>query len=195
MTARYRRGYCFLTSTLLVLFVLFVVSLSAAEPCQSGLKPGQRPGPYSSVISTGPNRGKSHCYICETEDRPAVVIFARTLNDSLGQLTAQLDKAVAKHEKAQLRAWVTFLNDDQLSLDPKVVKWAQKYALRHVPLGVFEDAGGPPSYRLSADADVTVLLFVKQKVVANFAFREGELTEARRDEVIKALPKILPAKK
>jgi hypothetical protein len=178
-----------------MLAVSSVVSLFAADPCQSSLKPGQRPGPYSAVISTGPNRGKSHCYICETEDRPGVVIFARTLSDPLGKLTEQLDKAVAKQQKAELRAWVTFLSDEQLSLDPKVVKWSQKYALRNVPLGVFEDVGGPPSYRLAADADVTVLLFVKQKVVANFAFRDGELTGARRDEIVKALPKILPAKK
>ena len=38
------------------------------------------------------------------------------------------------------------------------------------------------------DADVTVMLFTKQKVVANFAFRAGELTDKRIDEVVKAVP-------
>ena len=56
---------------------------------------------------------------------------------------------------------------------------------------VFEDVGGPPSYKLARDADVTVLLYVKQKVVANFAFREGELTGARIDEVLKAVPELV----
>ena len=32
----------------------------------------------------------------------------------------------------------------------------RKTALRDVPVGVFENLDGPPSYRLSRDADVTV---------------------------------------
>jgi hypothetical protein len=63
-------------------------------------------------------------------------------------------------------------------------------------VGVFEDVEGPPSYRLHRDADVTVLLSVKQKVVVNHAFRAGELTDAKIAEIVKAIPKITaPAKK
>src|SRR5438094_7023137 len=94
-----------------------------ADSIQSGPQPGQRPGPYAAVISTGPERGKSHCYICETADRPAVVVFARKLSEPLGKLCQQIDQAVTQHAKADLRAWVTFLSDDQPSLDPKVVQW------------------------------------------------------------------------
>src|SRR5437870_2778211 len=55
---------------------------SAAEaPCVSGPKVGQRPGPYSFVMCTGEQRGKAHCFICETLDRPAVIVFARSLSD------------------------------------------------------------------------------------------------------------------
>jgi hypothetical protein len=178
-------------SCLFVCFVCFVVRVRAADPCRSGLQPGQRPGPYAAVISTGPERGKSHCYICETGDRPAVVVFARNLSAPLGKLCQRLDQAVAEHKKEDLRAWVTFLSDDQLSLDPKVVLWSNQYALRSIPAGVFEDKGGPPSYCLAPDADVTVLFFVKQKVVGNFAFRENELTEAKIALVMKTLPRIL----
>jgi hypothetical protein len=39
-----------------------------------------------------------------------------------------------------------------------------------------------------------VLLFVKWKVVANFAFRPGELTEEKADEVLKALPQVVGGK-
>ncbi len=106
-----------------------------------------------------------------------------------------LDQAVADHKAADLRAWVTFLGDDQPALDPEVVRWGQKHAVRNLSLGVFEDAGGPPSYRLARDADVTVLLFVKQKVTANFAFRAGELTEDKVAEVLKALPQLFGEKK
>jgi hypothetical protein len=165
------------------------------EPCNSGPQPGQRCGPYSALISTGPQRGQSFCYVCETGDKPAVVVFARTLTDPLGKLLAQLDKAVAAHQKADLRVWVTFLCDNQTEMDPKVVKWSQQHAIRSVPLGIFEDPLGPPSYRLSKDAEVTVLMFVKQKVVANLAFRPDELNDDKTKEVMNALPRIISEKK
>jgi hypothetical protein len=38
---------------------------------------------------------------------------------------------------------------------------------------------------------VTVLVFVKQKVVANFAFRAGELSEEKVALVMKTLPRIV----
>ena len=177
-----------------VTFVLFASLLLAAEPCQSGLPAGQRPGPYSFVVSTGPLRGQSQCFVCETADRPAVVVFARELSEPLGKLVAQLDKTVADHKKEEMRGWVTFLSEDQPTLDGKVVEWGKKHAVRTMPLGVFEDAQGPPAYKLSKDADVTVLFFVKRKVVANFAYRSGELTDEKAADVLKALPNILPAK-
>ena len=165
------------------------------EPCTSGLKAGQRWGPYAALISTGPQRGQSYCYICETGDHPAVVVFARSLSDPLGKLLHQFDKAVTEHKAAQLRAWATFLSDRQLELDPKVVKWSERFAIRSVPLGIFEDPLGPPSYRLSQEADVTVLLVVKQKVIANFAFRPGELNGDKVKEIMSAVPRILSEKK
>jgi len=168
-----------------------VTALDAQQPWQSGLQPGVRPGPYSSICATGPNRGISHCFICETGDKPAVILFARAVSEPLGKLANGVEKAVAKHKDAELRAWVTILDNDQPGVDPKIVQWSRKHALASVPVAVFEDAGGPPSYKLARDADVTVLLFVKQKVVANFAFRAGELTDARMEEVLKAIPELV----
>jgi hypothetical protein len=167
----------------------------ADEPCTSGPQAGQRCGPYAAVISTGPERGQLFCYICETGDKPGVIVFARSLTDSLGKLVVELDKAVEEHKSSDLRAWVTFLSNDQPKLDPEVAAWAKKNAIRRVPVGIFEDADGPASYRIAKDAEVTVLLFVKQKVAANFAFRAGELTEEKVKEVIGSLSKILEGKK
>jgi hypothetical protein len=180
---------------------LFVVSLClcavpvfAAEPCQSGLQPGQRPGPYSFLVATGPQRGQQHCYVCECANRPAAIVFARTPSDALAGLSKELDKALTTHKKHELRAWTTFLSDNQPELDGKLVQWSRQHGLSNLPVGVFEDAKGPPSYRLNPEADVTVLLAVNQKVVANFAFRAGELNEEKTKEVLAALPKILPEK-
>lgn len=175
--------------------ILFgMIGSAVADPCVSGLSPGMRPGPYSFVLATGANRGQSMCFICETADRPAVLIFARTPNEPLGKLAAQLDKAVAANKAADVRAWITFLHDDQPAFDPQVVRWTQKYGLKTIPAGVFEDLVGPPSYKLAREADVTLVLFVKRKVVANFAFRAGELTDEAAVEVMKAFPRIIENK-
>jgi hypothetical protein len=173
--------------------VLLVVAadLPAQEACKSGLAPGVRPGPYAAVMVTGQQRGQSFCYICDTADKPAVIIFARTMSDELGKLAHALDKALATHKSADLRAWITVLHEDQASVDAKIVQWAKQHAVGTVPIGVFEDVVGPPSYRLAREADVTVLLSVKQKVVGNFAFRAGELTDARIADVLKALPDLV----
>lgn len=164
----------------------------ADDPCKSGPQPTQRPGPYISIVSTGPNRGQSHCFICEAADKPTVIVFARNLSDPLGKLVHQLDKALADHK--DLRTWVTFLAEDQPTMDPKVVAWGQKHATGAVPLGVYEDQTGPPAYLLHREADVTVLFSVKQRVAANFAFRQSEWNEAAVVEVLRALPQIVKAK-
>jgi len=181
-----------------ILFALCLLAGSglaqAAEPCESGLKPGQRPGPYSSVVSTGSNRGQSHCFICETGDRPAIILFAKTPDDSLAKLAAAIDKALVTHKDAELRSWITFLSADQSSFDPKVVDWSRKAGLKGLASGVFEDVQGPPSYKLGKDADLTILLSVKQKVVRNFAFRSGELDAKKIDEIVAAIKDILPKK-
>jgi hypothetical protein len=179
------------------LFSCILTSQSVADdPCVSGLAPGKRPGPYSFVISTGPDRGRDpQCYICKTADLPAVIVFARKPSDPLGKLVGQLDKALVEHKATDLRAWVTFLSNDQAKLDPELVRWSQKHGLKSIPVGTFESESGPVQYQLAANADVTVLLFVKRKVVANFAFRAGELNDEASAEVMKALPKIIEAMK
>jgi hypothetical protein len=182
---------------LLSLSVLTVACTLAAgdEPCKSGLQPSQRPGPYSALIAVGPQRGQQHCYVCEAGDRPVVIIFARSLSEPLGKLVGRIDRAVTEHKTGDLRGWVTFLAEDQTALDPKVVRWSQKHAIKNVPVGIFEDTVGPPTYLIARDADVTVLLSTKQHVVANFAFRAGELNDAAIDAIAKAIPKVLPEKK
>src|SRR5262245_45054576 len=167
--------------------LLLTQTVRADDPCVSGLPAGQKPGPYTFVVSTGKERGQLTCFICETGDNPAVLIFARTPSKELGELVTGLDKVIGDAKNAPLRGWVTFLNADQPKMDPQVVEWGKKHAIKSLPLGIFEDPDGPPSYRLAKDADVTVLLFVKQKVVSNFAFRAGDLTSKARDEVRKSV--------
>ena len=177
-----------------VLVLVVCLATGCADPCKSGPQPSQRPGPYSALVCVGKERGQQHCYICEAGDRPVAIVFARSLSEPLGKLVKKLDGAVKEHKASEPRAWVTFLADDQTKLDPQVVKWAQQHAVT-IPCAVFEDTVGPPTYLLAKEADVTVLLSVKQKVVANFAYRAGELNDAAINEVVKAIPRITSIKK
>ena len=176
-----------------LLAVAVLVSLSGAEPCASGVPVGQRPGPYSFLVATGPQRGQQTCYICETADKPAAVIFARRLSEPLAKLLLKCDAAVAEQPKDAMRAWMTVLGEKTVSLD-ELAKWSKEVGLKQAPVGVFDDPDGPPSYKLHPDAEVTVLLFVKQKVLANFAFRPGELDDAAIAKVAETLPKLVEKK-
>lgn len=172
--------------------VVTLSSCRAADPCVSGVPVGKRPGPYSFLVATGPQRGQQICYICEQADKPTAVVFARNLTDPLGKLLAKLDAEAVAHKPDGFMAWMTQLTDSA-DLDG-LATWAREQGLKNVPVGAFEDDDGPPAYTLNPEADVTVLLFVNQKVVANFAFRPGELTDEAVTAVVKAVPKLFETK-
>jgi len=176
---------CIITAALFVT----AFGLNAEEPAfKSGLAVGQKPGPYAFLLATGPQRGQSFCYICDTGDKPAAIIFARPLNEPLGKLAAKLDQAAADGAVPQFRTWLTLLDDGkQPDLERRLVEWGRTHAIKSMPLGIFEDEVGPPSYRLNREAAATVLFFVKQKVVANFALRASDVTETKIAEIAKAI--------
>jgi len=158
------------------------------EPCVSGTSVGMRCGPYSFLPADGPEKGKPTCYICEQEDKPTVVIFARTLNADAAKLMTLLDAESLRRKDTGFKAWMTLLTP-KADLN-ELNRWSAATGLKQTPVGAFEDVDGPPSYKLAADAEFTVLLFVKQKVVANFALRKGDLTEAKLKDIRAALPKL-----
>lgn len=162
--------------------LLLALALLAAGPVRSGVPVGRRPGPYSFLVATGPQRGQQTCYICDQADKPAAAAFARTLTPELGTLLTKLDAAAAARTDG-FKAWLTVLADPA-DLDA-LAKWSQRQGLKAVPVGGYEGADGPPAYTLSRDADVTVLVFVRQKVTANFAVRK--LTAGAIADVIKAV--------
>jgi hypothetical protein len=178
----------------LSLTLTLTLTLRAEDPCVSGVPVGKRPGPYSFLIATGKERGQQTCYICEQHEgnKPAAVVFARSTTDQLGKLLTRLEAAGASRKESGYKVWMTQLAE-KADLDALAL-WAQKQGLKTIPVGAYEDADGPPSYKLHKDADVTVLLFTKQKVIANFAFRAGELTDQRINEVVKVVPGLFEKK-
>ncbi|MCX7666981.1 MAG: hypothetical protein N2112_15720 [Gemmataceae bacterium] len=157
----------------------------SAEPCISGIPVGQRPGPYSFLVATGPQRGQQTCYVCETGDNPGCVIFARKVSDSLGQLLLKIEPVVSR-EKSPIKTWMTILGEKTISID-NLGQWSKAQGLKSIPVGIFDDEDGPPSYKISQDAEITVLIFNQKKVVNNFAFRSGELNEKSIKQIVESL--------
>lgn len=165
--------------------ILFTCVAVALEPLKPGLEVGQRPGPYSFLVATGPQRGQQTCYICEQENKPTAVVFARTLTPQLGQLLLQLDEVSTQQKDTGFKAWMTQLTDTA-DLDT-LGKWSQRQGLKAVVVGAFEDDDGPPAYKIPAAAEVVLILAKDRKVQASFAWRGSELTEAARAKALQAV--------
>ena len=120
-----------------------------------------------------------------------VCVFARKIDGALTSLVKQINEEVGKNGDKKLSSFVVFLTDDSDELAPKVEKLAEKEKITNVPLTIGEIEAGPPSYKIDKDAEVTVMLWKNQKVVANHAFKAGELHKKQIEAIIKDIHKIL----
>lgn len=173
------------------MLILILFTLSYSSDLISGPQPGSKFGPYAFLIATGPNRGTSHCYVCETGADPAVIVLARSTSEPLGNFLQQLDRDLSKFQDAKLRAWATMVGLNQPSEEPKLAAWSKRFGLRHIPLGIYEDPLGPPGYRLHQDADLTILLVHKNKVLHNLAYRKDGFTALEAKKLLDLIPKIV----
>lgn len=114
-------------------------------------------------------------------------VFARKTTEPLASLVKQIDSKIG--DNAKLKSFVVFLNQEENAADD-VRKFAEGAGIKNVPLTLHQDAGEVPSYEISKDADVTVLMWVDHKVKVNHAFK-GELTEENIRKIIADVPQIL----
>ena len=122
------------------------------------------------------------------------MLFARKVTGPLSSLLKQFDASVQKNKDADLRSFAIFLTDDSDAMEKQLKELASKEKISdNVPLAVVASPSGPPAYKIDKDAEVTVLLYLKGRVVSNFAFKAGELNEKSVKKVVAAVPKILPS--
>jgi hypothetical protein len=198
----YRLALCLFAG--IVVLTLAVIPLAAADDLKSGPQPGTLlPGPFHPLNLTRTWASKYHCLVCEHGLNPVVAIFAREPGDAnqpLTQLLKRLDDAVSRHQKGQLGGFVVFLNEDfakedrRGSLVQRLENLANGIKLQQVTLAV-DGAAGPSGYQINPEADVTVVLYVQHKVVANYAFRKGGLSEKDVETILAEVEKLVPAKK
>ncbi len=120
------------------------------------------------------------------------MVFAREISDPLTSLVKKIDAATAKNSDCSMGSFVVFLSDDE-GLEKKLKELAKKDKIEHTVLTI-DNPAGPRGYGVAKDADVTVVLYTKRTVKANYAFKKGELKEADVDKIVGDVSKILPQK-
>ncbi len=120
-----------------------------------------------------------------------VTIFTRKITDDLAGLVKQVDDLVGKNTDKQMRAFVVLLSEDPDADEPKLTKLAKQHKIKNVPLTIFDGLIGPPGYNISAEADLTVLMWVDQKVRVNHAFAQAKLSKAQVKKITADTAKIL----
>lgn len=166
-------------------FVLLALSTSVAgEPLQSGLQVGDDVPQFYVRAVTGPLKGKSVCYVCRNGDRPVVMVLARQIDPELRKLLKELDDVVDSHRAVGLRCFGVFVGPDGRHLSPEIQTLSFDDKL-DLPLTVAVAAAeGPTGQKLNPGAAVTVVLYRELKVVANFAYRPGELQREGREAIL-----------
>ena len=120
-----------------------------------------------------------------------ICVFARKIDGSLTSLVKQIDEQVGKNGDKKLCSFVVILTDDADDVQPELEKLADKEKINNVPLTIGESVAGPPNYNIDKDAEVTVMLWKKQKVVSNHAFKSGGMKKDQIAAVIKDVSKLI----
>ena|ERR1043165_4322460 len=120
------------------------------------------------------------------------MIFAREVSDPLTSLVKKIDAETAKNSKARMGSFVVFTSDDE-KLEGQLKDLATKQSIKQTILSI-DNPAGPKGYNVSKDADVTVVFYNNRKVMANHAFKKGELNAAAIERIMADLPKILASK-
>jgi hypothetical protein len=118
------------------------------------------------------------------------MIFAREISDNLTSLVKKIDAETAKNKSAKMGSFIVFLSEDE-KLQDKLKALASKEGIKNCVFAI-DNPAGPNGYSVAKDADVTVVLYTKQKVAANHSFRKGQLNTKAIDAIISDVPKILP---
>jgi hypothetical protein len=170
---------------------LALAAVAVAGELKSGPQPDQAIGPFDVVKCGGGTDddvsvGEQLCYRCRYGNRPMVMVFTRTVNDTVAALTSKLNEEVAEHKDAKLSAFVNLIGDDNREpLEAQAKDLAKKAKAAHVPVVVpVESANGPEDYSLNPKAEVTVILAVRGKVKASLAFESGKLDEKAVDAIL-----------
>jgi hypothetical protein len=120
------------------------------------------------------------------------VVFARDLTPTLTGLVKKIDETTIANADRRMGSFVVMLSDDD-KLEGKLKELAEGQKLKKVVLTI-DNPAGPDGLEIAKDADVTVVLYVKKKVVKTFAYGKGKLDDKAVEEIVSAAKDIAPKK-
>lgn len=135
------------------------------------------PSFYSRAV-TGPLMNKSICYVCRNGGRPVVMILMRQIGPQFRSLLQNVGRVVDRNRASGLRGFGVLLSQDAIKATSAVQTFSFNNKIS-IPLTVGgEGIGAASCQNVHNDAALTVVLYRRRKVVARFAFRDGELKRA-----------------
>jgi hypothetical protein len=166
-----------------------------AAELKSGPQVGTKlPGAFHPLNVTGEHKGEKNCLVCQNGSNPVAMVFARNAdNPAAAKLIKKLDELTAANSKADMGSFAVYLTDDTEGYTKKLQAMAKSHGLKHLILAI-DNPAGPEKYNVDKDAELTVVLYNKREIKANYAFKKGEFTEDKIDTIVKDVAKIVPAK-
>src|SRR5688572_23251914 len=166
-------------------------SFASAEEVKSGLAAGEKIPAFivakvGGADADGVEVGKELCYRCKYGARPQVMVFTRTTGGEVANLTKELNAAIAANADKNLTAFVNVMSADKAAAE-KAAKELAAAGSTSVPVVVpVENENGPANYGINPDAEVTVLIANKMKVVSSKGYKASELDAAAVLKDVKA---------
>ena len=170
---------------------------TGADALVSGPQAGSKlPGGFNPVNVTNaelPDYAEKRSDYTEQHGAgPVVLVFGRGITDPLTRLTKKLDAEVARNKAARLRAVLVILREDA-ETERALKEFGERQGIEKVSLAIMAD--GPKLYKLSQQADVTVVVYNRHKVEANHAFRKGELNDKAIEAILADVSKVVSRKR
>lgn len=175
-------------------FAESVKSATAKATLKSGLQPGAKTYAFNVDDVTGPRSGNSLCYACAFGKHSVINIQTKKIDDELVALLKELDLLVAPAGKIKgdsKHAFLVYLTEDPDVAAKELKAVAKKAKLKNIPLTIYDELTGPRPYKLSKDAEITVMMWKDTKVTANHAFAAGGLEKEDVKVVLESAKKHL----
>ena len=202
---------------LILSWMLTAGALLAGEDGQSLKPGDPLPGQFQVYMATGPRAGMFHSPVGEYDLNPAVLVFIRDVEDVNGAVMdflKKLEAAMTSYPQARMGACAIIMNDGGYrklleapipAIEPttkiqdldftkaieakddkvKVLKTAAK-DLKLLTIGL-GSVGGPEKYGIPKDADITVLVYYQQQVLAMSSFKKADFNQAAAEPLVKKL--------
>jgi hypothetical protein len=145
------------------------VAVSAlAGPITSGLKAGSHAPAFDVTDVSGPNKGRTLCYVWANGNRPVVLAFVKEDPVKSAGLVDSIQKLTEQHAEKGLRAFVVYTGGAQVK--PAIERVAQK---KKITIPVTFLPGDIPAqelrkYGINPQAKNTVMTYRRKTVTATF---------------------------